>query len=154
VKIDAAQYQQIAKTVYEGQEAGGPTAAEAELVVAICQLAVAADDVEDAIEAELFDSIASHVYGHAKLATTPPTFHPLDDPEQRRDLIKSHAAQLAGKPAAGLAYALAYILAISDLELAPEEGEFIEDLGDALELEPDRADDLIVTVTEIITPDE
>ena len=153
MNIDAAQFEQIATTVYEGKDAA-LTPAEAELVVAICQLAVAADDVENEDEAALFDSIAARVYKHAKLATTPPAFQPIDDDEQRRDLIKSHAAQLAGKPSAELAYALAYILAISDLDLAPEEAEFIEDLGDALGLEPDRADDLIVAVTEIITPPE
>ncbi len=153
MNIDAAQYKQIASTVYDGHE-GGPTPAEAELVVALCQLVVAADDVEDADEAALFESIAAQVYAHAKVATTPPTFHPLEDPEQRRDLIKSTAAQLVGKPTAQLAYALAYILAISDLDLAPEEGELLDDLVDALELDPDKADDLIVAVTEIITPAE
>lgn len=154
MNIDAAQYQQIASIVYYDGKDGAPTPAEAELVVAICQLAVAADGVEDADEAALFDTIAAQVYAHANAATTPPQFHPLDDPEQRRDLIKSHAAQLAGKPSAALAYSLAYILAISDLDLAPEEGEFIEDLGDALGIEPDRADELIVAITEVITPDE
>lgn len=153
MNIDAAQYKQIATIVYEGKD-GGPSAGEAELVVAICQLAVAADKVDDPDEAALFDSIATHVYAHAKLSTTPPTFHPLDDPEQRRDMIRSTAAQLAGKPSAGLAYSLAYILAISDLDLAPEEGELLEDLGEALGLDADRADDLIVSVTEIITPAE
>ncbi len=154
MNIDAAQYKQIASAVYDDGKDGAPTPAEAELVVAICQLAVAADGVEDADEAALFETIAAQVYAHANTATTPPTFHPLDDPEQRRDLLKSHAAQLAGKPSASLAYALAYILAISDLDLAPEEGEFIEDLGDALGIDPDRADELIVSITEIITPDE
>ena len=154
MKIDAAQYKQIATAVYQDKEPSGPTPAEAELVVAICQLAVAADDVEDAIEAELFESIAAHVYAHAKMQTTPPVFQPLDDPEQRRDQIRSHAAQLSGSPTAGLAYALSYILAISDLDLAPEEGEFIDDLSEALGMDGDQADDLIVTVTEIITPDE
>jgi tellurite resistance protein len=153
VNIDAAQYKQIATIVYDGKD-GAPTAAEAELVVALCQLAVAADDHEDPDEAALFDSIATQVYAHAKLSTTPPSFHPLDDPEQRRDLIHSTAAQLAGKPSAGLAYSLAYILAISDLDLAPEEGELLEDLCDALGIDADRADDLIVSVTEIITPAE
>ncbi len=153
MNIDAAQYQQIAAIVYEGKE-GGPTPAEAELVVSICQLAVAADAVEDADEAALFESIAVHVYAHAKLATTPPTYHPLEDDEQRGDLIKSSAAQLAGTKSASLAYALAYILAISDLDLAPEEGELLDDLVDALGIDPDRADELIVAVTEIITPDE
>lgn len=154
MNIDAAQYQQIASVVfYDGKE-GAPTPAEAELVVAILQLAVAADGVEDSDEAALFDSIAAQVYAHAKSATTPPTFQPLDDPEQRRDLIRSHAAQLAGKPAAQLAYALAYILAIADLDLAPEEGEFIEELGEALGIDPDKADELIVSITEIITPEE
>ena len=153
MNIDAAQYKQIASAVYDGKD-GAPTPAEAELVVAICQLAVAADDVADPDEAVLFETIAAHVYAHANVVTTAPTFQPLDDPEQRRDLIKSHAAQLAGKPSASLAYALAYILAIADLDLAPEESEFIEDLGDTLGIDPDRADELIVSITDIITPDE
>lgn len=153
MNIDAAQYKQITTIVYDGKD-GAPTAAEAELVVGICQLAVAADKVEDPDEAALFDSIAAQVYAHAKLATTPPTFHPLHDPDQRRDMMQSMAAQLAGKPSAGLAYALAYILAISDLDLAPEEGELLEELGEALGIEADRADDLIVGVTEVITPAE
>ncbi|MBA3461726.1 MAG: hypothetical protein H0T46_17310 [Deltaproteobacteria bacterium] len=153
MNIDAAQYKQIATIVYDGKGVG-PTAAEAELVVAICQLAVAADKVEDPDEAALFQSIATHVYAHANLSTTPPTFHPIEDQDQRRDLMQSTAAQLAGKPSAGLAYALAYILAISDLDLAPEEGELLEDLGEALAIDADRADDLIVGVTEVITPAE
>ncbi|CAN5890308.1 hypothetical protein BH11MYX3_BH11MYX3_14740 [soil metagenome] len=153
MNIDAAQYQQIAAIVYEGKDTG-PSPAEAELVISLCQLAVAADAVEDADEAALFDSIAVQVYAHAKVATTPPTFQPIDDDEQRLDLIKSSAAQLAGTPSAALAYALAYILAISDLDLAPEEGELLDDLVDALGIDPDRADDLIVAVTEILTPAE
>jgi len=153
VNIDAAQYKQIATLVFEGADSALP-AHEAELVIQLCQLAVAADSVEDADEITLFNSIATHVYAHAKLKTTPPDLAPLDDREQRRDLIKSTAAQLAGKQSAGLAYALAYILAISDLDLAPEEGELIEDLGEALQIDADKADDLIVGVTEIITPPE
>ena len=154
MNIDAAQYKQIASAVYDDGKDGAPTPAEAELVIAICQLAVAADDVADPDEAVLFETIAAHVYAHANVVTTAATFQPLDDPEQRRELIKSHAAQLAGKPSASLAYVLAYILAIADLDLAPEESEFIEDLGDALGIDPDRADELIVSITDIITPDE
>ena len=77
MNLDAAQYQQIATIVYGGPEIG-PTAAEAELVVSLCQLAVQADEVEDADEAALFRSIAMAVYGHANIDTTPPDFHPLD----------------------------------------------------------------------------
>ena len=153
MKIDAAQYQQIATIVYGGPD-GGPTPAEAELVVSLCQLAVQADEVEDTDEAALFQSIARNVYDHAKVDTTPPEFHPLADRDQRLDLIKSTAAQLAGKQSAGLAYALSYILAVSDFDLAPEEGELLEDLADALEIDPDRADELIVATTEVITPPE
>ena len=153
MNLDAAQYQQIATIVYGGPD-GGPTPAEAELVVSLCQLAVQADEVEDADEAALFEDIARSVYGHANIDTTPPEFHPLADRDQRLDLIKSTAAQLAGKPSAGLAYALAYILAVSDFDLAPEEGELLEDLADALAIDPDRADELIATATEVITPPE
>lgn len=153
MNISAAQYQQIVSLVYPATDAG-PSPAEAELIVAICQLAVAADDEEGEDETVLFDQVAALVYAHAKLQTSPPAFQPFTDPDQRLDLIKSHAAQLAGKPAAGLAYVLAYVLTIADLELAPAEGEFIDDLGEALGLDSDRADALITATTELLTPAE
>ncbi len=168
MQIDAAQFTKIMYAVYErfepastevgyrenGKERGKLTAPEAELVVAIAQLAVAADRVEDADERALFEQLAAHIYVHANVATTPPTLGPVEDGERRIDHLKSHAMQLQGKPSAALAYAVAYILAISDMDLDPDEGLMLEILREALGLDEEKADDLLPIVSELITPPE
>ena len=150
MQVDRAQFQKI-------QEALGATTvtpAEAELLVAIAQLSVAADRVEDEDELALFDQIVAHVYGVARLDTTPPSLAPVDDEEQRREHLRSHAAQLAGKPTAKLAYGIAYLLTIADMDVAFDEMETVDTLGEALGLSPEDCDDLASTVSEIITPAE
>lgn len=158
MKIDAAQFTKIMYAVYErfapkpAAEEGKLTAAEAELVVAIAQLAVAADRVEDPDEEALFDQLASHIYAHANVATEPPHLGPVEDPERRIDHLRSHAAQLHGKASAALAYAVAYILSVSDMDLDPEEGDMLDILREALGLDEEKADDLLPVVSELITP--
>ncbi|MFN0249962.1 MAG: hypothetical protein ACKV2T_23970 [Kofleriaceae bacterium] len=128
-------------------------AGEAELVIAIAQLAIAADRVDDPDEQRLFQEIAAHVYRHANVETTAPTLAPVTDDEQRIDHLRSHAAQLAGKPSASLAFALAYALVISDMDIAPEEGLMLETLREALGLDEDRANDLSSAVGMAVTPE-
>lgn len=154
MNIDAAQFSKIVQASYAGAPDAKLTPAQAELVIAIAQLAVAADRVEDPDEQALFGSLAEKVYGEAKLKTTAPTLGPVDDEEQRIEHLQSHAAQLRGTPAAALAYSVAYVLTIADLDLAPEEGELLELLGEALGLNDEQADDLIATISEAITPEE
>ena len=157
MNIDVGHFAQIVQVATAGvaPEHQAPISPpEAELIVAIAQLAVAADRIQRGDERSLFDTLAHHVYAHAKLATTPPTYAPLDDDDQRIDHLRTHAAQLHGKPAGALAYAIAYILTIADLDLAPAEGDFIEILREALALDEDKSDELIAAVSEIITPAE
>jgi tellurite resistance protein len=168
MQIDAAQFTKIMYAVYERfepkssevgyRETGAPasklTAPEAELVVAIAQLAVAADRVEDPDESALFNQLAGHIYQHANVKTTPPTLGPVEDADQRLDHLRSHAAQLQGKASAALAYAVAYILAISDMDLDPDEGEMLDVLCEALGLDEEKADDLLPVVSELLTPVE
>jgi tellurite resistance protein len=152
MNIDAEQYAKIVQASFADTPDAKLTPAHAELVIAIAQLAVAADRVEDPDEQALFASLAQHVYGQAKLKTSPPTLGPVEDEEQRIEHLQSHAAQLRGTPAAALAYSIAYVLTIADLDLAPEEGELLDLLVEALGLDPERADDLTATVAEAITP--
>ena len=169
--IGAEQYQKVIEAAFAGTPAaptevtGGSayrdahsahplSAADAELVIAIAQLAVDADRVDDADERKLFDSIAGHVYNHANVRTAVPVLAPVDDDELRMDHLQSHAAQLRGKPAAALAFALAYALVISDLQLAPEEGALLEALREALGLDEDRAEELASTIGAALTPEE
>jgi hypothetical protein len=94
------------------------------------------------------------VYKHANVSTSPPTLAPVEDDEQRIDHLRSHAAQLKGRPSAALAFAVAYVLVISDMELAPEEGVLLETLREALGLDEDRASDLSALVGAALTPAE
>ncbi len=128
--------------------------ADAEVIVAIMQLAVAADRVEDPDERALFDQLAGHIYHHANVKTTPPHLGPVEDAERRIDHLRSHAAQLHGKASAALAYAVSYILAISDMDLDPDESEMLGVLCEALGLDGEKADDLLPVVSELITPPE
>ncbi len=135
------------------------TPADAELVVGVALLAVAADRVEDPDERVLFDQLAGYVYASANLVTTPPSLGYLakDDDrqaEERLEQLRTNAMQLGRRPAGALAYALAYILTIADLEVAPDEMEAVDILREALELDEDTADDLVTTVSELITPAE
>ena len=173
MQIDAAQFTKIMYAVYERFQPAPPdgakaevthpdnshphsklTPADAELVVAIAQLAVAADRVDDPDEQALFQQLAGHIYEHANVKTTPPTLGPVEDAEARIDHLRTHAAQLQGKASAALAYSVAYILAISDMDLDPEEGELLDILRDALGLDEEKADDLLPIVSELITPPE
>ena len=167
MQIDAAQFTKMMYAIYERFEPGKAevgyrdtpdrgklTAAEAELVIAIAQLAVAADRVEDPDEKALFHQLAGHIYEHASVSTTPPSLGPVEDAERRLDHLRSHAAQLKGKPSAALAYSVAYILAISDMDLDPDEGLMLEILREALALDEAKADELLPVVSELITPPE
>jgi len=173
MQIDAAQFTKIMYAVYERFEpvAVGDgkaevtyreavnahsklTAPEAELVVAIAQLAIAADRVDDPDEQALFQQLAGHIYEHANVKTSPPTLGPVEDLDARIDHLRSHAAQLQGKASAALAYSVAYILAISDMDLDPEEGELLDILREALGLDEEKAEDLLPVVSELITPPE
>jgi hypothetical protein len=133
------------------------TPADAELVVSVALLAVAADRREDPDERALFDQLAEHVYATAKIVTTPPTLGYLakdddEEAEQRLEQLRTNAMQLDRRPAGALSYALAYILTIADCDVAHDEMESVDVLRDALGLDEDTADDLVATVSEIITP--
>jgi hypothetical protein len=171
VNIGADQYKKIVEAAFAGAKpatedaAGGfayrdgytdrpLSAADAELVIAIGQLAVDADRVDDPDERKLFDSIAGHIYNHANLATAVPMLVPVDDAELRLDHLQSHAAQLKGKPAAGIAFAIAYALVISDLLVTPEESALLEALREALGLDEDRAEELTSMIAVALTPEE
>lgn len=151
MNVDASQYKAIVAATKAGDSL---PANEAELIIAIAQLAVAADRIDDADERQLFADLAGHVYKHAKLSTTVPELGPVDDDDAREDHLRSHAGQLVGKPSAALAFAIAYILVISDLELAPEESDLLDVLREALGIDEDTAGELSATVAEAITPAE
>jgi len=131
---------------------GALSEADADVVVAIAQLTVDADGREDAEEIKKFFAVGKAILGHAGRPDAPtPTFADHDDDDER---LRSLAGQLSTPAAKELAYAVAFMMAIADVDLAPEEAALVEALRDALGITEDRADDIAAQVSAAITPPE
>ena len=128
---------------------GALSEADAETIVAIAQLAVDADGREDAEEIKNFFSLGKAIYKHAGLATPTPTFAGDEEDDER---LRTLVGQLSTPVAKELAYAVAFMMAIADVDLAPEEGALVETLRDLLGMTEDRADEIAATVSAAITP--
>ena len=158
VQLDRAQLQAIADVLVPPRAPDAPdstpalTPAEAELVVAIAQLAITADSVVDRDELTAFAAIAEAVYAQAGLSTSAPSLPAVTDTDARLDLLETHAAQLRDGAGARLAYGLAFAIVVADLELDPREDELLETLRAALGLEADTADEIATVVASIATP--
>ena len=66
--------------------------------------------------------------------------------------LKALAGKLATPAAGELAYAVAYLLTVADVQLAPEEDAIVESLRTALGIGEDRAAEIAATVSAAITP--
>ena len=141
-----SRYVEILKTVHPG--ALSPE--DAETIMEVAQLVVDADGQEDKDEIESFFALGKAVYGLAGLAETPtPTFvSDLEDDER----IKALAEELSTPAAKELSFCVAYLLAVSDIALAPEEDAYVESLRVALGMTEDRADELAAQMGAAITP--
>ncbi len=142
---DDVRYRAAIKLIHPG----ALSEADAETVVAIAQLAVDADGREDAEEIKNFFAMGKAIYGHAGLETSTPTFAGDDKDDER---LRALAGQLSSPAAKELAYAVAFMMAIADVDLAPEEGALVEALRDTLGIPEDRADEIAATVSAAITP--
>lgn len=146
MSIDASRFSDAIRSIHTGTL----SEADAETIVALAQLAVDADGREDADEIATFFAIGKAVYAYAGINDTPtPTFAADEDDDER---LASLAKQLTTPAAKELAYAVAFVMAVSDIDLAPEEGAMVEALREALGLDEDRAADLAATVSAAITP--
>lgn len=119
--------------------------ADARAVLGICALVAGADDKTDPDE----DSVLGEIAGH--LGPTVPDVRANDDLE-RLEKIREIGGELSTQGVRDLAYALAYLVAIADLELAPAESEFLADLAVALGVSDERADELAALCAQAITP--
>jgi tellurite resistance protein len=119
--------------------------ADARAVLGICALVAGADDKADPEE----DSVLGEIAGH--LGPTVPDVRANDDLE-RLEKIREIGGELSTQGVRDLAYALAYVVAVADLELAPAESEFLADLAVALGVSDERAGELAQRVAEAVTP--
>lgn len=143
--IDAAQLGNALRTIHPGKL----SPEDAETVVALAQMSVDADGQEDAEEIRMFFALGKAVYGLAELADTPtPTF--FDDDDDNR--LGTLTGQLKTPAAKELAYAVAHLLSIVDVQIQPEEDDFLASLRDALQIGEDRAEELASQLGAAITP--
>lgn len=148
--IDAAQFTKIVEAT---SGAGAAlTADEARAIVRIARLAVDADDREDDDEIALVDQLLGHVCALAKITAPDEEALPRDAGERSAQL-RAAAAPLQGKPSGALGYAVAYLVTIADMDIAPVEHDFVDEVGDAVGLDRERAEDVAATVAEALTPE-
>ena len=146
MKIDAGRFRDTLRSVHPGTL----SADDAETIVALAQMSVDADGQEDADEIAMFFSLGKAVYELAGLTDTPtPTFAVDEDDADR---VVSLATKLSSPQSRELAYAVAHVLSIVDVQIAPEEDEFLESLRTALAIGEDRADELAAQMGAAITP--
>jgi hypothetical protein len=74
------------------------------------------------------------------------------DEEARHDWVERIASDLQSTRARELAYMVAYLVTIADLEVAAPESRLLADLRAVLQLSDDRAADLAARAAERITP--
>lgn len=131
-----------------------PNPAEARVIVQIAQLAAGIDLDEDGDERGLLSVLTRQLCAIVGIPiSSVRVLSPLPiDAEERHAQIASLASQLATTGARELAYLVAYLLIVSDLELAPVETELLEGLQRALWIEGPRAAELAAEVSELVTP--
>ncbi|MDQ3368158.1 MAG: hypothetical protein M3680_22265 [Myxococcota bacterium] len=146
MNIDAARFGEILRL----QHPEPLSAVDAEVIVALAQLAVDADGREDSEEIQQFFAIGKAVFSLAGMSeASTPTFAVDEDDAQR---ITTLAEQLDGTASRELAYSVAFLLTVADMASAPEEDVFIESLRTALRISEDRALDLASTISAAVTP--
>jgi hypothetical protein len=146
MSIDPGRFREAIRTIHAGKLAE----ADAETIVAIAQMTVDADGREDPDEIQTFFAMGKALYELAGINDTPtPTFAGDEEDDER---LRGLANKLGTPAAKDLAYAVAFVMSVSDIDLAPEEGALVEKLQAALAIDEDRAGELASTISSAITP--
>lgn len=130
------------------------TREEVQAIARVAYLTAEIDFFEDDAERRTLDEIGDQLWSIAGLPREPiePVSPlPIDD-EERRWRIRELAAQLMTRRSRELAYVYAYLLVVSDVQLARVEGRFLDDLQRELGISDDRAAELAATSAEHVTP--
>gem|GEM_PF-2524126 len=136
----------------DDQRGLGPSDARA--IVAIATLAADIDRQHGNAEVALLAPLTAELCARADISpstllSTSPI--PSDDAE-RNARIRELTCQLTDPRSRALAYAVAYLVAVADFELAPIESMFLDQLRRALDLDNDRAAELAESAAETLTP--
>ncbi len=151
IELDDRTFGRLLDIVMPGRT---PAATETSTILQIAQLAAGVDLDEDVDERGLLGTLTRQLCATAGIPLE--SVRPLSplpiDAEERTARIASLAAGLATTSARELAYIVAYLLIVSDLELAPVETELLDGLRAALRVEDRRASELAAEVSELVTP--
>ncbi len=151
IEIDDAKFQQILDLTVGTQELGP---LEVRTVLQIAQLAGDIDLDDDPAELTLLRSLTARLCTATGIVLDRfPLLSPIPtDDEERAWQIAALVRQLPTTGARDLAFALAYLMIVSDLELAPVEDALLQQLQRALTIPPGRASGLIERIAQIVTP--
>lgn len=132
------------------------TADELRTVLKIAFLTVEIDldeDSEEMAELQAISRMLWDVVGHEPepLPLVSPLPLPVDI-EERSARIRELATHLQSSQSRELAYAFAYLFSVLDLQYAPIEDEFLDELQAELDIDDGRASDLSRTAASFITP--
>src|SRR5258706_6005312 len=135
--IDPARFEALATAL----GAGTLSPADATAIVGVARLAVDADRSEDSDELDLYDLLAERVCKLAGIAAD--AVQDAEDKQPRGDddreqRLLARADQMKTAPVRELGYAVAYVLTIADLDIAPAEDKFLAKLQEALAISDER----------------
>lgn len=128
---------------------------EATATIQLLQLAAQADLAPDAEQLAVLRELTDHlcvaagIHADQVMAASP---LPLD-PEETQAWLDRLVPSL-GPGARELAFVLAYVVVISNVELAPVETRFLSALQAAIDLRDERAAELVARIAELVTPVE
>ena len=127
------------------------TREEGETILQIAQLAAGADEESHPQEHMVLQQIAQYIGSTVGLELDELHMIPkVPDEEARAARLARLGRRLGTRSLKELAYALAFLVAVADLELVPEETTALEEFQFALGVTDRRAMDLVVTLIEII----
>jgi hypothetical protein len=151
ISIDDAKFQQILDVTMGIQRI---SSAEVRTVLQLARLAAEIDLDDDPEEQSLLRSLTARLCTAtgAVLDGLPRPFPIPTDDEERAVQIAALVRRLPTTGARDLAFALAYLMIVSDLELAPIEDALLQQLQRALTIPPARASDLVDAIARIVTP--
>jgi hypothetical protein len=147
--IDQSKLREIVDTILAGNELGR---AEASVLMQFAQLAASADQREHPAEHALMQAIAQHINARfGGEAEDLAGIVRLEDFGARLSWFRARAGILHTSAARDLAFVLAFLVSIADLELVSAEHANLDELQHVLGVDDRRAMDLVILLTRQLT---
>jgi hypothetical protein len=151
MQIDAVTFRTIARRLLSPNTL---TRDEAFAIAHAAQIAAGVDLWENPEEHALLRQLVEHVC--VIVGITPADIQPASplpiDGEERHAWCVRIASALNTPGADELAYVVAYLVTVADIEMAPLENDFLDELRIVLGLDRGHAADVVVTVSSLLTP--